>query len=88
MHACFEIPFQAIRNLLNYGVSCHAAAMTDSRIMSTNERRNLLNKLREIDQRIAVNLEEEIVDPYETTVVRMNKAGYDVSKFFSTRSVR
>ena len=81
----FDIPFQAIRNLLDYNVSFHAAAMTDPRIMSTSERRSLLDRLHEIDPRIAVNLEEEMVDPYETTVVRMKKAGYDVAKFFSTR---
>jgi len=81
----FEIPFQAIRNLLDYNVSFHAAAMTDLRIMSVDERRSLLNRLREIDWRIAVNLEEEVVDPYETTVVRMKKAGYDVAEFFSAR---
>lgn len=78
----FEIPFQAIRKLLDYNVSCHAAAMTDPRIMSADERRSLLDRLREIDWRIAVNLEEEVVDPYETTVVRMRKAGYDVAEFF------
>ena len=84
----FEIPFQAIRNLLDYNVSFHAAAMTDPRIMPADERRSLLDRLHEIDWRIAVNLEEELVDPYETTIVRMNKAGYDIAKFFSKRKFR
>jgi len=84
----FEIPFQAIRNLLDNNVSCHAAAMTDPRIMPADERRSLLDRLREIDPHVAINLEEEVVDPYETAVIRMNKAGYDASDFFSTRKVR
>lgn len=83
----FDIPFQAIRNLLDNGVSCHVAAMIDPRIMPANEKRNLLCRLSEIDQSVIASLEEEIVDPYKTTIARMRKAGYDVAKFFSSRSL-
>lgn len=72
----FEIPFNAIRNLLDYGVSFHAAAMSaDPRIMSHEERMALLEKLTNISKRLASTLEEEVVDPYETTLARLKHAG-------------
>ena len=56
--------------------------MTDPRIMSKKERQLLIEKLKEIDIRVAVNLEEEIIDPYDTTIVRMYYYGIDPVKFF------
>ena len=79
----FEIPFQAIKNLLMYNVSFHVAAMTDPRLMSRSERLQLIRRLRDIDEVIAANLEEELCDPYETTIVRMYVYGIDPVKFFS-----
>ena len=38
--------------------------------------------LKEIDVRVAANLEEEICDPYDTTIVRMYVYGIDPIKFF------
>lgn len=70
----FELPYNAIRNLLDCGASFHVAAMTDARIMSKEERRSMIEKLTEIDPRIAMNLEEEIVDPYNTTLARLKHA--------------
>lgn len=70
-----ELPFQAIKNLLDYDVSCHAAAMTDPRIMPTEEREILIKRLEDIDKRIAIGLEEEVIDPYRTTLIRLSKAG-------------
>jgi len=75
----FEIPFQAIKNLLNHNVSFHVAAMSaDPRIMTSEERRSLMEKLAEIDNSLPVNLEEEVVDDYETTLARLKFAGFDV----------
>jgi len=75
----FEIPFRAIENLLNYGVSFHVAAMSaDPRIMTPEERRSLIERLAEIDPGLPLNLEEEVVDPYETTLARLKYAGLDL----------
>jgi uncharacterized Fe-S cluster-containing radical SAM superfamily protein len=72
----FEIPFKAIQNLLDYGVSFHVAAMSaDPRIMTAEERVCLIKKLADIDLKLALNLEEEVVDPYETTLSRLEHAG-------------
>jgi uncharacterized Fe-S cluster-containing radical SAM superfamily protein len=72
----FEIPFRAIRNLLDIKVSFHVAAMSaDPRIMSQEERLALLEKLASVSPRLASTLEEEVVDPYETTLARLKHAG-------------
>lgn len=72
----FEIPFQAIRNLLDFGVSFHVAGMMDDpRIVSPEERAELARKLAEIDPRLVASFEGEIIDPYETTLVRLRRAG-------------
>jgi uncharacterized Fe-S cluster-containing radical SAM superfamily protein len=71
----FEIPFNAIRNLVESGVSFHVAAMSaDPRIMGEKERECLILKLAEIDPKLALNLEEEVVDPYKTTLARLKYA--------------
>jgi uncharacterized Fe-S cluster-containing radical SAM superfamily protein len=72
----FELPFQAIRNLEKFGVSFHVAAMSlDPRIMDREERRNLLDRLWSTSPLQARSLEEEVVDPYETTLARLEKSG-------------
>ncbi len=78
----FKLPFEAIKNLLKYNVSFHVAAMTDPRLMSSEERRELIRLLREIDEVVAVNLEEEVCDPYDATIVRMHVYGVDPVEFF------
>lgn len=83
----FEFPFKAIDYLLDYGVSFHVAAMTDPRIMPKSERRELIEKLKEIDINVAANLEEEICDPYDTTIVRMYIYGIDPVRFFLSPKV-
>jgi len=72
----FEIPFQAIRNLLDHNVDFHVAAMTDPRIMSFNERANLIMKLKEIDPSLIKTLEEEVLEPHQTALVRLRYAGF------------
>lgn len=78
----FELPYQAIRNLAECGVSFHVASMSDPRLMPPDERRCMIEKLRMIDERLVLNLEEEICDPYDTTKARMSFVGIDVKKFF------
>lgn len=68
----FELPFRAIRNLLNYGVSFHVAGMMDDpRIVTKQERVELAKKLEEIDPRLVAAFEGEVIDPYETTLARL-----------------
>jgi uncharacterized Fe-S cluster-containing radical SAM superfamily protein len=72
----FEIPFKAVENLLDSGVSFHVAAMSaDPRIMDEKERQGLILKLADIDPKLALKLEEEVVDAYETTLARLEYAG-------------
>ena len=75
----FETPFQAIRNLLDHNVSFHVASMSaDPRIMTSEERNNLMQKLSEIDPDLLLNLEEEVMDAYNTTLARLKFAGLKV----------
>jgi len=76
----FGIPFQAICNLLDYNVSFHVAAMSaDPRIATPEERENLIRKLAEIDPSLVINLEEEVMDAYDTTLARLRLAGWKVT---------
>jgi len=71
---CYELPFKAVRNLHETGISFHVAAMTDPRVMQEKERREIIRRLRGIDEEIAKNLEEEVIDPYNTTLFRLKQA--------------
>lgn len=74
----YELPFKALRYLLNQGIYARAAAMTDSRVMSKEERSVLVQKLSEIDPRYEKSeLEEEIMDAYDTSINRL-KASADL----------
>ena len=76
-HEAFILPFKAIQSLLRYRASFHVASMSrDSRFMEEEEREGLLKKLREIDPRLIKHLEEEIVDPYQTTLLRLKYANF------------
>ncbi len=72
----WELPFQAVENLIQAGVSFHVAAMTDPRLMPSEERRNLLRRLRETGYTGWV--EEEVCDPYRTSLVRLKAAGFNI----------
>jgi uncharacterized Fe-S cluster-containing radical SAM superfamily protein len=72
----FNLPFQGIVNLLEAGASFHVAAMSaDTRIMTKQEREGLLSRLASIHPALVDNLEEEVVDPYHTTLERLRHAG-------------
>jgi len=75
----YELPFKAVENLIDAGVSFHVAAMTDPRIMPKEERKALTKKLASIDERAARNLEEEVVDPYDAALFRLRSAGVALS---------
>jgi len=65
--------FQALKGLLDEGVYARAAAMTDERIMAKEERKLLIQMLKEIDPgaRYAETLEEEVMDAYDTAMKRL-----------------
>ena len=72
----WELPFQAIESLMRAGVDFHVAAMTDARLMPPEERRRLLRKLRQIGY--DDYFEEEMCDPYRTSLVRLQAAGWQI----------
>lgn len=72
----YELPFLAIKNLMEAGVSFHVAAMTDPALMPREEREEMIRMLSEIGY--ADYFEEEECDPYPTSVERLNKAGFKV----------
>jgi uncharacterized Fe-S cluster-containing radical SAM superfamily protein len=75
----FDLPFQGIENLIKAGASFHVAAMTaDPRIVTEQERQSLLDRLASIDSVLVRNLEEEVVDPYHTTLERLRHAGIEL----------
>ncbi|MEM3698113.1 MAG: radical SAM protein [Candidatus Bathyarchaeia archaeon] len=69
----YTLPFQALKNLLDEGIYTRAAAMTDNRIMTKEERQTLIQMLDEIDPtaNYPKTLEEEVIDAYDTTVKRI-----------------
>lgn len=75
----YELPFKALKHLLDEGIYARAAAMTDSRIMPKKEREILIERLEEIDPEANYKetLEEEVIDAYDTTIKRL-KAYSDI----------
>ncbi len=71
----FELPYRAIEALDRAGIRFHVAAMTDPRIMSLEERSEIIRRLIAINPRLALMFEEEVVDPYDTTLMRLKYAG-------------
>ena len=72
----YELPFKALKYLMKEEIFSRAAAMTDPEVMPRGEREILLNKLSQIDRELALDLEEEQIDAYETTISRL-KAFHD-----------
>jgi uncharacterized Fe-S cluster-containing radical SAM superfamily protein len=70
----FQLPFQAIQYLQKHKLRFHVACMSDERLMSTEERKELLKHLKTIGY--TDFLEEERCDPYDTTLIRLEKAGF------------
>lgn len=65
----YELPFKALKNLLDVGIYARAAAMTDPKIMPEEERNILIKRLDDIDSsaRYSETLEEEVIGSYDTT---------------------
>ncbi|MFX0208244.1 MAG: hypothetical protein ACFFDT_19825 [Candidatus Hodarchaeota archaeon] len=69
----YTLPFIALKSLLDEGIDARAAAMTDPKIMSKEERNTLIELLDEIDPSVnySTSLEEEQIDKYDTTYDRL-----------------
>jgi len=72
----WELPYVAIERLGAAGAEFHVAAMTDSRLMSQDERAAMLKRLRKAGY--AGWVEEERCDAYRSTVRRLRAAGWDL----------
>jgi uncharacterized Fe-S cluster-containing radical SAM superfamily protein len=72
----YRVPFNAISNLMKNQISFHVACMSDPRLMPQEERNFIISKLNSIGYTDFI--EEEICDPYDTTVMRLEKAGYKI----------
>lgn len=69
----FNLQLQALKNLLDYGVSCHPAVMLS---FSGKEGYNKIReKISEIDVKLADEIEEEYVFMYPHVVKRLMKSG-------------
>jgi len=71
----YELPYKAIKYLLDNNVFMRVASMSDPRIMPKEERAAMIRKLYEIDKKIVTSLEEELCDPYPHTKQRLEYAG-------------
>jgi hypothetical protein len=69
----YQLPFRALKYLLNEGIYARAAAMTNNRITPNEERKLLIQMFDEIDPKAnyAKSLEEEVIDAYDTTIKRL-----------------
>ncbi|MEM3530391.1 MAG: radical SAM protein [Nitrososphaerales archaeon] len=69
----YELPFKALKYLLDEGIYARAAAMTDPRVMPKDEREVLIERLSSIDPNAnySSNLEEEQINAYDTTIKRL-----------------
>jgi len=70
----FELQLRALRNLLKYGVSVHPAVMIS--FCQDDEVRSLVQRLREIDEALVHELEEEVVILYPSVKKRLEKMGF------------
>ena len=90
--SAFELPFKTIEYFVEEGAlearRFHVAAMTDPRIMSDEEYKCLIRRLVRIDPRLVTLLEEEVVDPYDTTLFRLKKAGIELDWSFYRKYLR
>jgi len=71
----FHLQLNALRNLLDAGVSCHPAVMLS--FSSKKDFEALKIRLHEIDTDLAGHLEEEYVFLYRHVVTRLNQAGVE-----------
>jgi uncharacterized Fe-S cluster-containing radical SAM superfamily protein len=69
----FDLQLRALRELVNAGVSCHPAVMLS--FSPKDNLKELKGRLREIDQSLADEVEEEYVFLYPIVARRLSRAG-------------
>jgi uncharacterized Fe-S cluster-containing radical SAM superfamily protein len=74
----FQLPFSAVKNLMQTKLDFHVACMSDPEIMPRNERQMVISKLK--DLRYRGYLEEERSVPYPMALIRLEKAGYGLGR--------
>ncbi len=72
----YELPYKAVENAIINNLYFRVACMSDPRLMSEQERKKMIEKLRGIKYR--EELEEETCDPYNTTLIRLKAAEWDI----------
>jgi len=69
----FKLQLKSLENLLNYGVSCHPAVMLS--FSREDGLVNLINRLKEIDEELAEELEEEYCFLYPHVIEILRRHG-------------
>ena len=72
----YKLPFIAVKKLIKTKLNFHVAAMTDERIMPKEERLKMLEELSNAGYDDW--LEEEICDPYDMTIKRLQSVGREI----------
>ncbi len=72
----FRLPFQAVKYLQKYHIRFHVACMNDARLITVEEKKQLPENLAGVGY--TGYLEEEECHPYDTTIIRLEKAGYKI----------
>lgn len=72
----YELPYLVVEQAIKEGLYFRVACMSDSRLMPVEEKTEMIRKLKEIGY--SNYLEEETCDPYETSIVRLRKAGWQI----------
>jgi len=70
----FQLPYRAVRLLLDRRINFHVAAMTDPALMPEAERAELFGRLEE--EGYLDWVEEESCDPYDLTLKRLKASGF------------
>ncbi len=81
----FELQLSALKNLLDFGVSCHPAVMVS--FSSEESLRDLNGRLMEIDKGLASELEIEELILYPHVTKRLKKLGIEFGKSHDPRRV-
>lgn len=77
----FDYPFEAIKRLRETNIYFSVASMCgDPRFMTPYERVSLLTKLGQIDPNLVLNLEEETVFLYPSTMKRLNQQNWEINE--------
>lgn len=77
----FDLQFEAIKNLIANKIKFNLGAVTDPRLMKRDERSLLFKKVESIDHNLVLKLQEETIEAYYPTLVRLQQAGFNWRQF-------